>query len=94
MYTHTCGESTTHTLVEGWWGLYTHTCGGVLGTVHTHLLWVLYTHTCGGVMGTVHTHTPGCDNNFFPTCPVGQVDEFSTCPSGKTSCPCHILKIN
>ena len=22
---------------------------------------------------------------FFPTCPVGQVDEFSTCPSGKTS---------
>ena len=36
----------------------------------------------------------GYDNIFFSTCPVGQEDEFSTCPSGKTSCPCQILKIN
>ena len=36
----------------------------------------------------------GMTITFFPTCPVGQVDEFSTCPSGKTSCPCQILKIN
>ena len=36
----------------------------------------------------------GMTITFFPTCPVGQVDEFSTCPSGETSCPCQILKIN
>ena len=36
----------------------------------------------------------GYDNNFFSTCPVGQVDEFSACPSVKTSCPCQILRIN
>ena len=36
----------------------------------------------------------GMTRTFFPTCPVGQVDEFSTCPTGKTSCPCQILKIN
>ena len=36
----------------------------------------------------------GMTVTFFPTCPVGQVDEFSTCPSGKTSCPCQVLKIN
>ena len=36
----------------------------------------------------------GYDNNFFPTCPIGQVDEFSTCLSGETSCPCQILKIS
>ena len=36
----------------------------------------------------------GMTITFFPTCPVGQVDEFSTCLSGKTSCPCQILKIN
>ena len=24
---------------------------------------------------------------FFPACLVGQVTEFSTCPSGKTTCP-------
>ena len=38
--------------------------------------------------------TQGMTISFFPTCPVGQVDELSTCPSGKTSCPCQILKIN
>ena len=41
----------------------------------------------------VNQDKSGYDNNCFPTCPVGQVDEFSTCPSGKTSCPCQILKI-
>ena len=43
---------------------------------------------------TLHGQHTGYDNNFFLTCPVGQVDVFSTCPSGKTSCPCQILKIN
>ena len=33
---------------------------------------------------------PGYDNNFFS---LSVSDEFSTCPSGKTSCPCQILKI-
>ena len=32
----------------------------------------------------------GYDNNFLSHLPW-QVDEFSTCPSGKTSCPCQIL---
>ena len=30
-----------------------------------------------------HTYThQGMTITFFPTCPVGQVDEFSACPSG------------
>ena len=36
----------------------------------------------------------GMTITFFPTCPVGQVDESSACPSGKTSCPCQSLKIS
>ena len=39
-------------------------------------------------------HVQGMTITFFPTCPVGQVDEFSTCLSGKTSCPSQILKIS
>ena len=42
----------------------------------------------------VHSIQQGMTITFFPTCPVGQVDEFYTCLSGKTSCPWEILKIN
>ena len=68
---------------------------------HTHTLTCSYTkiqahtHTHKVHMQYVaHTECQGMTITFFPTCPVGQVDEFSTCPSGKTSCPCQILKIN